>query len=359
MTKEGAITKILHTSDNHLNIAKPETFNALKVVLDLGQETNADLITISGDLFNSALDADQYRIKARQILDNYDLPIVTIPGNHDIAAFKQQFNFGSSFHVLAEQPLECYTLESKTEEQTLNIVGVPFRKAPDDELLSLLQENTLENAVNILLLHCTLDICFNKDDFGENEGEYFPISKSTLKRLGYNFILAGHFHKKFDSRDLSSNCKFVYPGSPLSLSWKELGSRHVALVDTQLNTIEAIPVAGTFMRDIYNLNFTVGAEEVELTRFDEWIQQRQSVNYEFKVNIHGFGELGENEVIDRINQITSTIIIQENTYRTLHDIVQNPLYKRFMAKLETRDYERRYAIQTRVIQAISNLLRER
>lgn len=61
-------------------------------------------------------------------------------------------------------------------------------------------------------------------------------------------MLSGHFHTSLDLRELENGGKFVYPGSPISHGWKELGRRQAVLVDTDDETLKGIHL-NTFYLD--------------------------------------------------------------------------------------------------------------
>lgn len=242
--------KILHTADVHLNEKKPESLRTLKLILEFAKTQNIEIITIGGDLFDSPEDADALRTRVRHIFSNIDFPVIAIPGNHDEDVFQRNLDFGTKFYALTTKPAERYTLSSYPK---INIVGVPFTAHVSEELLFSLNNLHKPESINILLLHCTLDISFSEGDFGENERVYFEIDKLTLSALGYDYILAGHFHTKFDLRELGASCKFVYPGSPVSLTWKELGERSVAILNTETKTLESHSLESSYFRDILSV----------------------------------------------------------------------------------------------------------
>lgn len=219
--------KILHTADLHLSNQKKQTVTALETILNLANELDVDLITISGDIFDSPEDADNLRPKLRTLLSNLDFPIISIPGNHDEDCYNDDLDFGSNFKIQTKRPLEVLQYDDVT------IVAFPYVSKKNSELLSKLRKAKIDGTKNILLIHCTLDSGYSTFDMGnEGEGQYFPIKSSTLAELGYNYILAGHFHSNRTKKRLENGGYFVYPGSPCSITKKETGKRSVFLLDT-------------------------------------------------------------------------------------------------------------------------------
>jgi exonuclease SbcD len=70
---------------------------------------------------------------------------------------------------------------------------------------------------NILLCHGELlDAFFSRTCFGaEGEGRYMPFKLSYFDDLNIDYVLAGHFHSRFDVWQLKNGGYFVYPGSPI------------------------------------------------------------------------------------------------------------------------------------------------
>jgi len=344
--------KILHTADIHLSEKRPESLRSLELIIELAYENNVDLLTIGGDLFDTYKDAEALRIKVRKCFSGLDFPVIAIPGNHDNKVFRKSLDFGTSFQALTVEPVEIYA----STDENINIVGVPFVDRVSDGLLSSLKDNRRDGAINILILHCTLDIAFSSDDFGdEKEREYFSIDKTTLNSLGYDFILAGHFHSRFDKRRLGPNCVFVYPGSPLSLSWKETGKRGVALLDTESRTIQHLSLESSYYRDVLDVDVTIGNELEVIQQVNNWISDVKDDNGEFFVLIDGFGEMGEIEFREKLETHGDNIEIV-NEYRDVTRVIEHPLYQLFVEELEeTETVEDVDKLKNRMIQAMGVL----
>ncbi|MHA2282183.1 MAG: metallophosphoesterase family protein [Promethearchaeota archaeon] len=348
--------RILHTADLHLQEKNIESLRSLELLIELAKVQQIDLLTIGGDLFNSPTDADSLRTRVRNIFNDLGFPVIAIPGNHDKKVFKGNLFYGNDFHALTTEPLTCYTPEVT---ENVNIIGVPFTERVSDELIFKLKENQIQDAVNILLLHCTLDISFSKDDFGdEDEIEYCLIDKATLNGLGYDFVLAGHFHTRFDHRRLGSSCEFVYPGSPVSLSWKEVGDRGAALIDTVNRKIDYLPLKGCFCREIYPVEVKIGSEEECLHQVNILISESKGKKGEFLAQIEGIGEMDEIEFNSRIDN-QSGIIKINNNYRSVKEIIDHSLYKLFKEEIERSDpVNDREILEKRMIEALGFLIRE-
>ena len=180
--------KIMHTSDLHLSEDKPETIDALEKILQTAKSHEVDLVTIAGDLFDTVEDAEALRPTLRSKLSNLDYEIIAIPGNHDRESYSGNLNFGSSLTLATEEPYQIF------KRKDVAIVAVPYVDRPDEELLRKLREEAEKSELSVLLLHCTLDIGCKAGDFGEEQTHYFPISMGVIESLGFDHVLAGHFH---------------------------------------------------------------------------------------------------------------------------------------------------------------------
>jgi exonuclease SbcD len=311
-----------------------------------------DIVTIAGDIFESEEDAEVLRPELRtKLFSGNEFQIIVIPGNHDREAYRKNLDFGSDLRVLTKVPIDA------VKEQKLNIVGVPFLEKPPEELVASLREATEEGSVNVLLLHCTLDISYSPVDLGEEEErEYFPIDSHTLSGLGFDYVLAGHFHRDFVKKDLGEGRLFVYPGSPISLSWKHLGKRKVAFLDTQKRDLKEIPI-NSFYYDKLEVQIRPGFETQSLQEIREWVERHADEPCELKITVTGHGEMGESQFGKLLKRSARSAQIEDNMYRNVEDVLRHPIYHDFKQLLENRKElsEKRHEIDYRVIEVLSRL----
>ncbi|UCC96085.1 MAG: metallophosphoesterase, partial [Candidatus Omnitrophota bacterium] len=176
---------------------------------------------ISGDLFDKDIDAETLRPKIREIFSGTGFKIILLPGNHDSEAYKSGMYFGEDAFILTN-------LNVPFEYSTVRIWGLPFEPIEGGKILSKLRSlasNLAMDKENILLYHGELlDTFFSRRDFGdEGDERYMPVKLSYFGDLDIDYVLAGHFHSKFDVRKLENGGYFVYPGSPISITKGEIG----------------------------------------------------------------------------------------------------------------------------------------
>jgi DNA repair exonuclease SbcCD nuclease subunit len=340
--------KILHTADVHLRQDDSETVEALKQVLNKAEELNVDLLTIGGDLFDTSEDAEALRPELRELLKGNSFDILAIPGNHDEDVYRENLRFGNDLEVLTDKPY------ATREFGDVEIIGVPFQSSMDDELFSALKENS-NDQTQLMLLHCTLDIGFQSGGVGEEEGEYFPITKATLAELDYNYVLAGHIHSTDREVPLDNGGTFIYPGSPVSHSTKETGRRKAILIDTEEDNVSSVSLE-TFYHDSYSKMVRPGEEDEVVNEIEEWVNQRKEDHCSLTVSVDGFVDRDENEFYEELEDVAGPAEISDS-FRSVSPVLEHPLYQRFMEKLEEKDdLEEEEAVEDQVIRVLSQLL---
>jgi exonuclease SbcD len=230
--------RILHTADVHLNSLQDERWQTLTELLQIGQAEKIDLFIICGDLFDSDSASEELRPHIRSLFTGNGFSIVILPGNHDHRSYGEGKYFGEDVHVI-QDPLDALTFGDVV------IRGLPFEPTSEKELLHRLRrmKSSLDvDKQNILLFHGELlDSFYSREDFGREGNERsMPVRLASFEGIPLAYILAGHFHSKFDIRLLPGGGYFVYPGSPVSVTRKETGRRRVNLFDVGSSPVERI-----------------------------------------------------------------------------------------------------------------------
>jgi len=228
---------LLHTADIHLQEYADERWQALETLLNIATKLKVDAVTISGDLFDQDINAHNLRDKLRSLFSKQEFQVIILPGNHDLYSFEAGLYFGDNVIILSDINQQVQ-LDAKTI-----ITGIPFEPLTADELfqkIQLINTRLDPELTNILLFHGELtDIFFNSSDFGdEGQKRYLPLKLNFLAETNLDYLLAGHFHTRFHLKRLPNQRMkqggfFVYPGSPVSITTKEIGIRKVALIKPQ------------------------------------------------------------------------------------------------------------------------------
>lgn len=221
--------KFVHIADIHFDIPfttletrklseqrRLEQREIFKKAIEYIKENQIPYLFICGDLYE-----DEYVKKATIEYINklfetiLDTKIYIVPGNHDPYiknSYYAQFNWAPNVKIFKED------LE-KIEDKNICIYGYGF----EDFYMKQKERNELaitdKSKINILLTHATLDGSKNDDLL------YNPISKTSLKTMGFDYVGLGHIHKISYNEEPKQT--IVYPGSILSLGFDELGKhRH-------------------------------------------------------------------------------------------------------------------------------------
>lgn len=220
--------RIVHTADVHLRSDRDERWKALAAVIDAGAGAGARVLAIAGDLFDRDVDAPALKTSLRRSLERFPGTVVVIPGNHDTGGIRAGDFFGANVRVLAGHDLIA-------DVDGVRFIGVPYEDVGVDGTLARLRAASRMriDGVNVLLYHGELlDLSPGGGAFGEEDDrEYMPARLSDLGDLGFDYVLAGHFHKNHDVRACGAGY-FIYAGSPVSITRRETGCRHVTLLET-------------------------------------------------------------------------------------------------------------------------------
>jgi DNA repair protein SbcD/Mre11 len=221
--------KILHTADIHLREHEDKRWHALEQVIETGKKEKAGLCIISGDLFNKGVDAEKLRPKIRNLFSGNGFKILVIPGNHDKDSFRSGLFFGEDTIILNKN-------SNLFENNEVRVAGLPFQSIEGQQLLDRLagfKPVFTADKPNILVCHGELlDSFFSRRDLGDEGNErYMPFWLWYFHQLNVDYVLAGHFHSRFDVRRLENQGYFVYPGSPVSITRKETGKRKINLFE--------------------------------------------------------------------------------------------------------------------------------
>jgi len=221
--------KILHTADLHLRNAEDERWRALESLLDAAGSEAADLVVISGDMFDGNLDVRNLEIPLRKTFKRCEFDVVILPGNHDSGSLARDVFYGDRVHVLR-------SIGDTFDLGDVRLVAFPCVQMDCADVARRLVElrNRRRNeAVNILLYHGELmDMVFKGDEYGEEgDARYMPSRLAFFDESGFDYVLAGHFHSSFSVMKYHGGF-FVYPGSPVSITKREVGERKVDLFET-------------------------------------------------------------------------------------------------------------------------------
>lgn len=328
--------KILHTADLHLSEQAAERWEALIEVVHLAAREKADLLVITGDLFDQHLDADRMRPQLREILGGKCFQTVILPGNHDYKAYRDGLHFGDNVRVFsgADQPLHV---------GTATLWGLPYEKIAGERLVARLGElgakmNLAEN--NILLYHGELlDAFFSRHDLGdEGDQRYMPVRLSYFDLMPLKFILAGHFHSRYAVWPLAGGGKFIYSGSPVAVTRREVGRRAVNLLDLLGDAKEVLLNSFHYEELVVELDPATKENPLDYIAL-KLRQTHEAAKVILKVSGYFNGAalgLNESDLARGIRALAGDRLACEpcEEYADVRLVLEDELFKKFSAKLE-------------------------
>jgi len=334
--------KILHTADIHLREYEDERWRTLQKLIEIGQEKEVEIFVISGDLFDKDIDAETLRPKLREVFSNNGFKIILVPGNHDSESYKSGMYFGEDTIILND-------LNEPFEYKDLKIWGLPFEPIEGERVLKKLHSlasNLATDKRNILLYHGELlDAFFSRKDFGEEgEGRYMPVKLSYFKDINVDYVLAGHFHSKFDMWKLGNEGYFVYPGSPISTTKREIGQRKVNIFEVGKPPKEYPLDTPHFEEVDIKLDPSIEKNPVEIVKEHlERVHSEASIILTVKGYINSESiKVSETELVKQLKEITKDRCAKEDfklEFKDIHTILEDDLFKSFMNKLEQSNYD--------------------
>lgn len=345
--------KILHTADLHIRGFNDPRWKTLEILVEIAEEESVDILVISGDLIDTEVAAEEIRVELRDLFSGNPFHTLIIPGNHDMEAYSTGFYPGEDATFLSSKKIK----ENVFDTGDALFVGLPFQNLDFVGVLNLLNglaEWLPEDRIIVLLFHGELlDAFYSREDFGsEGDRRYMPARLSFFQELPISYVLAGHFHSRFDVLEITPGRYFVYPGSPISITRRELGRRRINLFE-----LGKRPKS----RDIDTPHF----EEIRITLFpgdEEDLAQlllesiaKAHSEATILLTIDGFIEKEEIQFLEEIRSMLVGKSVEINyRVRDLGKIISDPLYASFTEVLneERHDDATVKEIQQMVIQAM-------
>ncbi len=329
--------KILHTADLHLMGVRDERWRALTALLRIGKAQSVDLCVICGDLFDRSIESEHLRPQIRRLFSDNGFKILILPGNHDQNAYREGLFFGDDAYVVNEW-------KTPVEIDDVSVWGLPFEKLSGTEIIERIRgiASSLSRVrTNILLLHGELlDSFFQRTDFGdEGQERYMPFRLSYFENTGFDYVLAGHFHKNFDIRSLHGGGYFVYPGSPVSITKRETGRRKINLFSTGEEP-------GEFLLDSFHYE-SVRFDFDPFSRSDPFDTLKKKLDglhpsAKLLLEVGGYIDssriaMSEKEVVGRIADIAGSRADRSSFFlRDSWTTIEDELFKRVREKIEQK-----------------------
>ncbi len=348
--------RIFHTADIHLKEYADERWHTLEKIVDVARQEKIDLLIISGDLFDKNYEADKLRAKIRRLFSKTGFKILIIPGNHDQDSYPPGFYFGEDVKILRD-------LKKPFENQQLRVWGFPFESIDSEKILYklyLLGQDLRRDKKNILLYHGELlDSFFSRKDFGDEGRErYMPLKISYFENLNLDYVLAGHFHSKFEVFKLERGGYFIYPGSPLSITKREIGKRRANIFELG-KPPQAYPLKTPYFEEVI-ITFNPLKRRNPLEEVKERVSKLEA-EAKIILTVNGFVDgqvwsLNEEELVEKIKELTVARCVEQHfEFKDISKILTDDLWLSFKEKMENsgQSQEAKKRIEEVAIQAFT------
>jgi DNA repair exonuclease SbcCD nuclease subunit len=229
--EETGMVRFLHTADVQLIGTAPgdppavqarraARLSTVQTIADLARAEQVDFLLICGDLFEDNLVSDLLVHQLLRILQEAELPVYLLPGNHDPLTANSVYNHPafqrepSNVHVLrTREPVAA------TESCTLYPCPVMNRTSMADPTADI-PPRAVPGEVRVGVAHGSLRI---ESKFQDHD---HPISLNAAQLHGLDYLALGHWHDML----LMESSRLAYPGAPEPTSFSEEHSGNVLLV---------------------------------------------------------------------------------------------------------------------------------
>ncbi len=296
--------KFAHMADMHFDgpccaLATNEKFAAerrleqrkvMKEIVEYIKNNNISYFFISGDLYEQ----EYIRKSTIEYINNLfkeipDTKILITPGNHDPYirnSFYKQFKWNENVYIFTNEL-------KKIEIEEADIYGYGFN---DFYMENPYKQIKIENPekINILITHGNLDSgC-------EENKEYNPLTKKELNEMGFDYIALGHIHKA--SYTDYNNQTIVYPGSPVSLGFDELGKRGFIVGTIEKNKPIELKFIETTAKTFEekNLNITQMNSQEELIENINELKLDENCYYKIIISGKRNFNFSEQQIMDQL-----------------------------------------------------------
>ena len=251
--------KVLHSADFHMDSAfdalpeekavlrRKEQRDLLWKIADIAVTRGADLVLLSGDLFDSAASYYETYETLLSALSSIKAQIFISPGNHDYFCPKSPYSFlefPENVHIFKTPIISPVELP----ELGCRVYGAGFNAPRCLPLLSGFHVKD-DNFINLMTIH------------GDLSGDmYNHISESDIGESGLDYLALGHTHS-YSGIKKAGSTTYAYPGCPEGRGFDETGEKGIIFgtVSKGSAQMEFIPLEGRQYR-IFDIDLT-GSED--------------------------------------------------------------------------------------------------
>ncbi len=235
---------LIHAGDFHLDSPfrslpaqeaarrRQEQRGALEALRDLALERRADLVLLSGDLFDAQQVYPETVETLRRVAGELPCPVFIAPGNHDYWSDHSPYAtqpWPENVHILREEAMTAYPLPTLG----VTVYGCAF-VGPDRDDDPLEGFTARSEGLSIGLVH---------GDVGGTR--YGPIDPASIAQSGLTYLALGHVHQ-FGGLQRTGRTFWAYPGCLQGRGFDETGDKGALVVELDGETVSAqlVPLPG-------------------------------------------------------------------------------------------------------------------
>ena len=238
--------RILHAADLHLDspfeslpeekaaLRRSEQRALLRSLAQLRAETEAELVLLSGDLFDSDSTWAETEELLRLTLSEMAVPVFIAPGNHDYYAANGRWarmRLPENVHVFTSADFDAVVLE----ELNVRVWGAAFTDNYSEAKLDTLRIPRQDGFTELVCVH---------GEVGNPGSRYDPIDERDIAASGADYIALGHVHACSGLKK-AGKTYYAWPGCPEGRGFDECGEKGILQIDIDGETVKAgfIPTA--------------------------------------------------------------------------------------------------------------------
>jgi exonuclease SbcD len=192
-------------------------------IVDLCLDEQVHALLLAGDLYDgeqTSMKTARFFAEQLRRLNTAGIEVFIIRGNHDaLSKITKELVLPESVHLFGGRA-DAVEISRNRAERPIVLHGLSFAKPQAPEGLLAKYRPPVEGAINIGLMHTSLDGSPNHD-------VYAPCSTADLINSGFRYWALGHIHKRWTSE---GSCTIVMPGIPQGRDLGESGPKSVTLV---------------------------------------------------------------------------------------------------------------------------------
>lgn len=194
----------------------------LSRIVDLCLDEQVDALLLAGDLYDgeqTSMKTARFLAEQLNRLNAAGIKVFVIRGNHDaLSKITKELVLPENVHLFGGRA-DVVEVSRARGERPIAIHGLSFAKPQAPESLLLKYRPPVAGAINIGLMHTSLDGSPPHD-------VYAPCSTAELLTWGFRYWALGHIHKRSTTE---GPCAVVMPGIPQGRDVGEYGPKSVTL----------------------------------------------------------------------------------------------------------------------------------